>query len=673
MADNENIDSPQDYLKSLGFEEGQKVYSYKGQSFYAETPAKAARKIKSIGSQKQSSKQASNEDQDYLKGLGFKEGQKVYNYEGQSFYAETPAKAARKIKSIEAQKQEAATPSDNNEMSFVDKATKYVTEKFAPIVMAGAETVADMQKNPLGPAGEMASQMWNDSQEAKENKQKTPTEAEQAAVQAAQTAQANIAKFQQPQMAQPATMPIYNPQMVSTKPQEQLLDEFQQVQQQQGQELEGVQEQFKQAGQLQEDAAQKQYQADIEAVNAQQEYNKRIAEQQNKFLEEQEIEKKAHEMAQQDLRAKQELAQTMFDEFPYGDPNEIKQAQDTLSDPNASKFDQARANRKLERARTKEGARKTNKVGYKLAASLAIALGGIGEALGGQKSDALNMILGAIDRDIAEQEAKADQQRGKIADIQNAITVGEKVYGDRDKAKYFAFKQAADFAQNKLQQEMAQAKTQEAQARLSQTMAGIQDALAQKEQQLIQQTANNVNKAILTKRALQGDITSVQQGNQAAANKVMMLGGGQPDETKVLEGYKIKEGYKPTKDDIKKVKTYASAQAELDSLMEKMIKLREKVSIAEKAKDVVGASKIISELEGLGGLAFNALRKKTGAGAALTPIEERMMDPNGWLRNPGGLGFGAMQLKTLQAANKQGADKYYSSMGFEKATKGTKR
>lgn len=126
--------------------------------------------------------------------------------------------------------------------------------------------------------------------------------------------------------------------------------------------------------------------------------------------------------------------------------------------------------------------------GQRFANFLAIALGGIGQAFGGGRNNALDMINADIERNIIAQEKNIDNGRRGLEAEQNQLAQYVKIMGDRQAAKKALRADLLEEAQSRLDMFLARNEQQLVQANGAQLRAGIQEKVASNRKEMIADT-----------------------------------------------------------------------------------------------------------------------------------------------------------------------------------------
>jgi hypothetical protein len=375
------------------------------------------------------------------------------------------------------------------------------------------------------------------------------------------------------------------------------------------------------------------------------------------------------ELSQRRAKAKQSFDSKMADaqlqsQYALMPLDEIKKNQAVLADSTADSRAKAQAKMALENAGKSTDKRS---VGKKILGAIAAGFGAYASAMTGGPNFALQMINDAINRDIQSQRELFGRAKGRIGDLQNDYARNMQVFGDEKLA----------ILETQRQKLMAvDAKVDEISANLGPEMAAkrelikgqLAEQIALKTNQLQQLGEAQEAQSIGQQLQIAGQRLGVDRMNQAARLQAQSAAAnaGMPGTTDI-SGL-VKTG-RVTQKQSDNVRQFMSSQRELDSLFDRMIDLRGKYDIAERAKNQIGMSDVAATLEALGGRAFNVLRKKNEAGAALTEAEIMAQDPKGILQNTLKVGFGQKQLSALKEANRQGIKEFLRTNNYDFAPK----
>lgn len=365
--------------------------------------------------------------------------------------------------------------------------------------------------------------------------------------------------------------------------------------------------------------------------------------------------------------ARQQFGQKMADaqlqaQYALMPLDQVKANQAIVADETADPRKRAAAKLALENARKASDKRS---VGKRILGAIAAGLGAYAAAYTGGPNFALQMITDSINRDIQTQREQFGRAKGRIKDIENDFARNLQVFGDEKLAILETQRQRLMAVDAKVDEITSNMQGPELAAKREMLKGQLAEQIAMKTDQINRLGEAGEMQSIQQQAGLAGQRVGVARANQSARMQAQqqIAGRGTTD----IEGL-VKTG-QVTQKQSDNVRQFISAQAELDSVLKRMIELRNKYGIEERAKNKIGMSKIAAELRTLGGRGFNVLRKKNGAGAALTESEERAQDPEGVLRDPLKVGFVGNQLEALLKANRQGIKEFLNKNNYDLADK----
>jgi hypothetical protein len=343
---------------------------------------------------------------------------------------------------------------------------------------------------------------------------------------------------------------------------------------------------------------------------------------------------------------------------------QVKKHQAIIADPDVDPKRKAQSQAALENASRASDKRS---VGTRVLGALAMMFGGAASAYTGGPNQAMQLIQSSIDRDIQSQREQFARARGRVKGLDSDFARNMRIFGDEKLAILETQRQKLGQVDAKVDQMTSMMHGPEAAARreLIKGQLAQQNALiADKIQQLGE---GQEMQSISQQTAIAGQRLQRGMANQRAqiAQAQQAQGRGTTD----IQGL-VKTG-QVTQKQSDSVRTAVSSKRKLDSLIDEMIELQNKYTLAERLKDKVSQSKVGAQLAAKGGTAMNLLRKATGAGAALTPEEQKFMDPEGVLTDPKKL-FGAkIQLQAIKEASSSGFESWLQANNYALAPKQT--
>jgi hypothetical protein len=438
--------------------------------------------------------------------------------------------------------------------------------------------------------------------------------------------------------------------------------------------LEKAQEKMQESLGKQADAQKYAFDAKADALAAQATLQERQADMQEKSIVQSQASRQAYNekvnQYQSAVQKEEKMAEYWNTDMTY---DEIKQSESLIQDPNVAPEMRAAAKEKLRKAREVDPERVLGSAGKRIGAALAAALGAFGAAFTGGKNYAMDVINGAIQNDINAQRDALKSKKGAVAAKRSELARYQQMFGDEEIAalklenrKLQAVGMRSDALSKRLGSEQAiasgeqiAAQTQQRIAENDQKIAILQDKAFKEDAQLKGNLAArqvDVAKAN-AQMQMQADAQNAQK--EIAALKAQTKGQGVGDKMDIKGLEKIGE---TTKEGDKIVRQAFAQQQDFEETLDELIALREKYGSETLPTEAA------KKMEALGGKIFNILRAKTGAGAALTPEEIKMMDPSGFIQDPTQFGFGVDAMKAVKDTYKIGFDRLLEKYNYKKSS-----